>query len=183
MCNLEGYRDPTADRAVGRVSREERRAKQMSGVRPEALSEQRTGSRHGHRVPYSSQGGAYAPRPRSVPLVYICSPFAGETDREVVLHMRYARRYSRFALSRQAVPLAPHLLFPQFLREGNATERELGLCCALKLLRRCDELWIFTGEGISSGMRREIRAALERGMPVRAFDNHLREVNPDEYDL
>ena len=45
------------------------------------------------------------------PLVYICSPFAGDTEKNT----EKARRYSRFAVKNGAIPLAPHLLFPQFL--------------------------------------------------------------------
>ena len=46
-----------------------------------------------------------------MPLVYICSPFRGNLEN----NMRSARKYCAFALSRHALPIATHLLFPQFM--------------------------------------------------------------------
>ena len=56
------------------------------------------------------------------PLVYICSPFAGDTEGNT----QKARRYSRFAVRNGAIPFAPHLLFPQFLDDGKPAERAIG---------------------------------------------------------
>ena len=44
------------------------------------------------------------------PLVYICSPFAGD----IKYNVSRARDYSRFAVCKNVIPIAPHLLFPQF---------------------------------------------------------------------
>ena len=55
------------------------------------------------------------------PLVYICSPYAGDTEKNTFR----ARVFSRFAVEKNCIPVAPHLLFPQFVDE--ATERWLGL--------------------------------------------------------
>ena len=55
------------------------------------------------------------------PLVYICSPYSGDTEGNT----EKARRYSRFAADAGTIPIAPHLLFPQFLSEE--TERELAM--------------------------------------------------------
>ena len=57
------------------------------------------------------------------PIVYICSPYAGDVERNVAA----ARKYSRFAMERGYIPIAPHLLFPQFMDDSKPTERELGL--------------------------------------------------------
>lgn len=38
------------------------------------------------------------------PMVYICSPFAGDVPRNI----RNARRYSRFAVMKGNIPIAPH---------------------------------------------------------------------------
>jgi len=80
-----------------------------------------------------------------------------------------ARAYCRFAVSKGSVPLAPHLLFPQFMDDGDKDQRELGLLFALILLDKCDELWIF-GERISTGMAAEIAKAKERGMPIKYYN-------------
>ena len=55
------------------------------------------------------------------PLVYICSPYSGDTEGNT----EKARRYSRFAADAGTIPIAPHLLLPQFLSEE--TERELAI--------------------------------------------------------
>jgi hypothetical protein len=42
------------------------------------------------------------------PLVYVASPYAGDTARNV----RQAREHCRFAVAQGCIPLAPHLLYP-----------------------------------------------------------------------
>ena len=59
------------------------------------------------------------------PIVYICSPYAGDVSANV----ENARRYSRFAVDAGYIPIAPHLLFPQFLSDDDPKERQLGLFC------------------------------------------------------
>ena len=56
------------------------------------------------------------------PIVYICSPYAGDVSKNV----ENARNYSRFAVDKGYIPVAPHLLFPQFLNDNNTKERQLG---------------------------------------------------------
>lgn len=54
------------------------------------------------------------------PLVYICSPLSGD----VAGNTERAKQFCRFALDKGQIPLAPHLLFPQFIRRlRNATAR------------------------------------------------------------
>lgn len=83
------------------------------------------------------------------PLVYICSPFSGNIERNT----RKAREYSRFAVDHGAIPLAPHLLLPQFMSEH--TERELAMFMNVVFLGRCEQIWVF-GNKISNGMAVEI---------------------------
>ena len=70
--------------------------------------------------------------------------------------------------NRGVVPVAPHLLYPQFLEDSDPAERNLGLRAGLELLSRCEEMWVF-GEQISPGMSREIQFAQERGIPIRQW--------------
>lgn len=105
-------------------------------------------------------------------LVYIASPFAGDTERNVIM----AQGYCRFAVSKGCIPLAPHLLYPQFMDDGDKAQRDLGIRFALILLGKCDELWVFGGR-ISEGMSREIAKAKRRGMPVRYFNDKCEEVS------
>ena len=131
--NSEGYRDPTAGRALGNIVREERQ------TRKEAEKDYR-------------------------PLVYICSPFAGDTTANVIA----ARNYCAFAVERGSIPLAPHLLYPQFMDDTNPKERDLALRFGIILMDRCDEIWIF-GNRLSSGMRAEYDRALRKGYHIRYF--------------
>lgn len=109
-----------------------------------------------------------------LPLVYIASPFAGNTERNT----ERARGYSRFAVSKGCVPLAPHLHYPQFMDDGDRSQRELGLRFALILLGKCDELWVF---GLpSEGMKREIAKARKRNMPIRYWSSKCVEESADE---
>jgi len=98
------------------------------------------------------------------PLVYIASPYAGNVKHNV----EQAKKYCRFAVSQGCIPLAPHLLYPQFMDDSNHEERELGLFFALVLLGKADELWVF-GDRISKGMAQEIAKAKRRGMEIKHF--------------
>ena len=97
------------------------------------------------------------------PIVYICSPFSN------------ARRYSRFAVDKGYIPIAPHLLFPQFLDDNNPAERELGLFFGNALMSKCAEVWVF-GSRISSGMEAEIERAKWKDYRLRYFTEECQEV-------
>lgn len=112
-----------------------------------------------------------AGEPRYRPLVYICSPFAGDIEGNV----QRARTYCRFAIMQGAIPLAPHLLYPQFMDDGNEAERELGLFMGIVLLGFCKEVWVF-GNTLSPGMECEVAKARKRGIPVRYFNAQCKEV-------
>ena len=73
------------------------------------------------------------------------------------------------------IPLAPHLLFPQFLDDGKPAERAIGMFAGLVLLGKCEQLWVFGGT-ISTGMAVEIEKAEKRGMPIRYFTENCEEV-------
>ena len=105
------------------------------------------------------------------PMVYICSPLAGD----MTGNKQRARDFCRFALERGAIPIAPHLLFPQFMDEQDEDERALAMRMGLVLLDKCKELWYF-GEKISPGMKTEIRKAMYRGIIVRHFTDSGQEV-------
>ena len=105
------------------------------------------------------------------PLVYICSPYAGD----VVTNTKNARRYSRFAVDKGYIPVASHLLYPQFLDDNNESERELGLFFGNALMSKCAEVWVF-GSRISSGMEAEIKRAKWKGYHLRYFTEECQEV-------
>ena len=105
------------------------------------------------------------------PIVYICSPFSGDVETNVA----NARRYSRYAVDKGYIPIAPHLLFPQFLDDDNPDERELGLFFGNALMSKCAEVWVF-GSRISSGMEAEIKRAKWKGYRLRYFTEECQEV-------
>ena len=102
------------------------------------------------------------------PLVYICSPYSGEVE----MNTQKARRYSRFAVDMDAIPLAAHLLLPQFMSES--TERDLALFMDMVFIGKCEEMWVF-GKNISPGMAAEIAKARKRNMTIRYFTEECEE--------
>lgn len=102
-------------------------------------------------------------------VVYVCSPYAGNIKHNT----ENARMYSRFVVESGHIPLAVHLLFPQFVSEKD--ERELAIQMGLDLLSRADEMWVF-GSNISEGMSKEIVCAVARDIKVRFFTEDLQEV-------
>ena len=105
------------------------------------------------------------------PIVYICSPYAGEEEKNV----EAAQRYSRFAVDKGYIPIAPHLLFPQFLNDRNPKERQLGLFFGNALMSKCSEVWVF-GSRISAGMEAEIKRARWKNYRLRYFTENCEEV-------
>ena len=105
------------------------------------------------------------------PIVYICSPYAGEMESNI----KAAQKYSRFAVGKGYIPIAPHLLFPQFLNDADPAERKLGLFFGNALMSKCSEVWVF-GERISAGMEAEIKRARWKNYRLRYFSESCEEV-------
>ncbi len=74
------------------------------------------------------------------------------------------------------MPLAPHLLFPQFLNDTVPAERGLGLSFGMALMSLCAEVWVF-GLAVSAGMEAEIELAMRRDIRLRYFSENCEEVN------
>ena len=94
--------------------------------------------------------------------MYICSAFSGDVEG----NMKKARAYSRFAVDQGAIPIAPHLLLPQFMNEE--TERSLAMFMDIAILSKCKELWIFGSP--TAGMQAEITYAEKKQMIIKYFD-------------
>lgn len=97
-------------------------------------------------------------------IVFICSPYAGDVE----VNVMRAKRYGRFAVTEKVIPIIPHLMYPQFLFEDDPEERKLGIEMGLVLLGKSDELWVF-GSQVSQGMAIEIKKAKERNIIIRKF--------------
>ena len=139
--NSEGYYDPTTYEALKNIEKEELK---MAGLyKPDEFR----------------------------PLVYICSPYRGDTEKNT----EKARKYSRFAVESKAIPMTPHLLYPQFMDDSNPEERYLAThVINYVLIGKCQEVWMFR-EDISEGMGREIALAEKRRMKIRYFTETMEE--------
>lgn len=140
--NSEGYSDPTTGRAMSNLSREAAR-----------------------------EWNAWRKRKTKViqwPKVYVVSKYAGD----VKTNIAKARKYCRFVASQKCIPVASHLIYPQFLNDNDLKERELGLLFGLALLKSCAEVWVF-GEDISPGMKQELREAQWRHKSVKYFTEEM----------
>lgn len=99
--------------------------------------------------------------------VYIASRVSGEIERNMAL----AKVYCLYAMSKNVVPVVPHLMLEGVLDDNDPEERTLGITVGLELLRKCDEIWAFTDErGISEGMANEISLADQLKIPIRFVD-------------
>ena len=93
LYNGERYIDPTAYQALTNIERKER-------------SDRRKAKHKANREAKK----LFKPEPIYRPVVYICSPYStGDIEQNLI----NARKYSRFAVDKGAIPIAPHLLFPQ----------------------------------------------------------------------
>ena len=106
-----------------------------------------------------------------LPLVYVCSPYAGDVETNVM----NARKYSRYVVEKDAIPITPHLMYPQFMDDNDPIEREKARHFNYVLLGKCTEVWVFGGV-VSRGMADEIALAKRRKMKIRWFTEDLKEV-------
>lgn len=95
-------------------------------------------------------------------LVYICSPYAGDVEKNV----EFAKAACRYAMRQNCTPVAVHLLYPQFLDDSDPVQRQIGIRLGLRVLEATDELWC-CGDQISAGMCAEIAAAKRLEIPVK----------------
>lgn len=108
-------------------------------------------------------------------IVYICSPLRDDIDR----NQRKACGYCRFVASEGYIPVAVHLLFPQFLDDYDEMERNRAMRMSLELLSRCDELWCF-GEKITDSMLIELEFAKKYHIDIRYFTDTCEEISRNE---
>ncbi len=94
--------------------------------------------------------------------VFICSRYVGDIEHNVMV----ALALCRVAVEAGLAPFAPHLLYTQFLDDSDPAQRELGISLGLRFMDSCDLVWVYVGDGISDGMRRELEHARSLGKPV-----------------
>lgn len=150
--NSEGYSDSTAGAALSNIRRKEKSDRRKAARKANAIARRQAEAEN-----------------RTI--VYICSPYAGDTVNNILA----AQKYCRFAVEKGYIPFAAHLLFPQFLNDENPTERSLGLAFGNVFMDRCSEIWIF-GSELSAGMQAEYDRAVKKSCRIRRFTTDCREV-------
>ena len=139
--NSEGYSDPTAAMAVGNLMREYKKNQRAKWRRQYEMKNRKK--------------------------IYVASKYAGNVDANV----KAAVGYCKYVISKNCIPIASHLLYPQMLDDNDPDERELGLMFGLSLLAICDEVWCFGDISESEGVQQEIVEARRLGIPV----HHIKE--------
>ena len=101
-------------------------------------------------------------------MVYICSPLRAYSGCSLERNIVLCKHYCQNVASDNFMPIAPHLLFPRFLDDDDADQRELALQFCEQLLSKCSQVFVFDGnDGYrSSGMWREISYARNLGIPI-----------------
>ena len=118
-------------------------------------------------VPYQAISNMDKEQKRYMPMVYICSAYSGDVEGNT----EKARRYSRFAVDAGRIPIAPHLLLPQFMEEES--ERERAMFMDIAILSKCRELWVFGKP--TAGMLNEITYAERKQKTIKYFNEDCKE--------
>ena len=150
--NSEGYYDSTAGAVLAKLDRKEKSDRRKAIRKANAKARKQAAA-------------------ESRAIVYICSPYAGDTVRNILA----AQKYCRYAVNKGYLPFAAHLFFPQFLNDENPAERSLGLSFGNVFMDKCSEVWIF-GSEYSAGMQAEYDRAVSKGYRIRYFTADCREV-------
>ena len=103
--NSEGYYDPTAGAVIAKCDRKEKSDRRKAIRKANAKARKQAAA-------------------ESRALVYICSPYAGNTVRNILA----AQKYCRYAVEQGYLPFAAHLFFPQFLNDENPLGFPLEMC-------------------------------------------------------
>lgn len=100
--------------------------------------------------------------------VILESPYAGKTPDEVEANVNYARACVRDCLLRGDAPIASHLLYtqPGVLRDKVQEERALGMKAGFTWTQVAEAIVVYTGRGITPGMKSGITRAEGMGIPV-----------------
>ena len=122
-------------------------------------------------------------------VMFVSSPYAGKSNFfPLAENVETAREYCKIVVGMGYVPVAPHLLFPQFMQNDGdketPEERRQAINMGLELLRKCDAL-VICGDYISSGMKAEMDAAADAEIPIYHITLGCHELLPvfSSYDL
>lgn len=93
--------------------------------------------------------------------IFVCSPLKGD----IAKNIEKAKEYSKFVISKNHMPITPHIYFTQFLDDANEKEREIGIKLSHEMLKECHELWYFN-DSTSEGMQEDFNIANSLNIPI-----------------
>lgn len=99
-------------------------------------------------------------------MIFICSPYHGDTE----TNTEYAIKASLFALNQEYTPITPHLYLTRIFNDNDLIQRNQGIQAGLRLMHSCTSVWIFTDNGISEGMKKEIEYAESICIPIKYYN-------------
>lgn len=97
--------------------------------------------------------------------IFVVSRYAGDTEKNI----EFARKVCAWLVTMQgAVPIAPHLLFPQFMNDEDEVERDIGIDMGHVLMEYCDSVLVALryNEEYSPGMKADVEYAAQLGIPI-----------------
>ena len=92
-------------------------------------------------------------------LLYVCSPYRGDTKR----NKEYARKLTRAALDNGFIPVTVHLYLTEATDDTNPEERVRGMAAGMKILENCKYILVGDRYGISERMKAELTFAAVKG--------------------
>lgn len=95
--------------------------------------------------------------------IFVSSPLRGDVEKNISNAKKYCKKVLKDTGN---IPIAPHVYFTQFLDVKNEFENQLGIDLGFELLSDCDEMWVFQDNGISAGMKEEIKLAEKLRIPI-----------------
>lgn len=101
-------------------------------------------------------------------ITFICSPYRGDVEYNV----NQAQLMSKYIAYQNDVPIAPHLLFTQFLDDNDYQHREMALKMNKRIIDICDVVLVMEGE-ITEGMQIEIDYAKSIGKEIHTLPDDI----------
>jgi len=98
--------------------------------------------------------------------VFIESPYAGDSDKEIEENVAYAKSCLLDCFSRKEYPFASHLLYPQVLDDSIPEDRWRGMATGLVWQGTADRVVVYIDRKISDGMRQGMIHALNAKIPI-----------------
>ena len=98
-------------------------------------------------------------------LIYVCSAFSREEK-----NYKRALSYGKTVLQKGEAPVLPHTMFYGLLNENVYKDMELYLYFSNKVMKLCDEVWVF-GKERTLVMKSEIERACTLDLPIKYIES------------